>query len=80
MSNNHFETYAYWRRSGRPTLQEIDWFPGQALDHIYRRFLYLNADVAINSVNYQAGATLPNDEYTLMWWDMNYNGAGNQTE
>jgi hypothetical protein len=79
MSTNHFETYAYWRRSGRPTLHEVDWFPGQEQDHIYRKFLYDNSDVAINGENYLANATLPNNEWTLMWWDMGYNGAGNQT-
>jgi len=79
MAPNHWETFAYWRRAGRPTLLQVDWFPGQSPPKIWRKFIYDQSDVAINGDNFSKGATLPNEETTQMWWDQGYDGVGNQT-
>ncbi len=81
MSSNHFETFANWRRTGRPSLPLVTWWPGAQSTEPWRKYIYDNSDVAINEINFKAGASLPNEETTQGWWDLGYNGVGgNQTQ
>jgi hypothetical protein len=81
MSTNHFETFANWRRTGRPSMDLVTWWPGAQSQEPWRKYIYDNSDVAINDKNFKAGASLPNEETTRGWWDLGYNGVGgNQTQ
>jgi len=79
---NFYETYAYWRRTGRPTLVPTNYPNNISGGHIFRKFMYDPQDQAINEENFKAGATLPNNEMTRMWWDVGHNGepGGTQTQ
>jgi hypothetical protein len=79
MAPNHYETFATWRRTGRPTLIPTNYPNNLTGGRIFRKFVYSSADASLNEKNYKAGATLPNSEMTKVWWDMGYDGPGNQT-
>lgn len=79
---NFYESFANWRRTGRPTLVPTNYPNNITGGHIFRKFMYDPQDQAINEENFKAGATLPNFEMTRMWWDVGHNGepGGTQTQ
>ena len=65
---NWWETWSNYRRTGLPVLVEHS-YPGNASGgKIFRRFEYLSSEVA-NNPNFSAGATLPDEFTTKVWWD-----------
>ena len=65
-----FEAYSNWRRTGYPVLTPVN-FPGNVSGgQIFRRIEYNTVEVATNP-NFEAGATLPDDVMTRIWWDVN---------
>ena len=65
-----YEAYASWRRTGFPELTPVNFIGNISGGEIFRRFEYNTVEVASNP-NFQAGATLPDDVMTRIWWDVN---------
>lgn len=67
---NWWEAWSDWRRTGYPRLTPTN-YPGNVTNGVIpRRLRYPNSEVAGNP-NFQAGATMPNDYVTRVWWDKN---------
>jgi hypothetical protein len=66
---NWYEAWNAWRRSEHPTLIPTNYTDNLTNGQIPRRLRYPNDEVAGNSANYKAGATLPDDLLTRVWWD-----------
>jgi hypothetical protein len=66
---NWYEAWNDWRRTGFPTLTPTDYPNNLTNGVIPRRLRYPNDEVAGNSDNYKAGATLPDNLLTKVWWD-----------
>jgi hypothetical protein len=66
---NWFEAWNDWRRSGFPTLTPTNYRNNLTNGVIPIRLRYPNDEVSGNSANYKAGATLPDDLLTPVWWD-----------
>jgi hypothetical protein len=67
---NWWEAWADWRRTQYPTLVPTN-YPGNVTGgQIPRKLRYPNQEIAVNEANYNAGATLPNEPVTKVWWDV----------
>jgi hypothetical protein len=67
---NWWEAWADWRRTQYPTLVPVN-YPGNVTNgQIPRKLRYPNQEVAVNTANYEAGATLPDEPTTKVWWDV----------
>lgn len=67
---NWWEAWADWRRTQYPVLTPTN-YPGNVTNgQIPRKLRYPNQEVAVNSGNYSAGATLPDEPVTKVWWDV----------
>ena len=64
-----FEAWNDWRRTQTPTLVPTNYTNNLTGGKIPRRLRYPNDEVAGNP-NYSAGASLPNDLLTKVWWDV----------
>src|SRR5918993_742723 len=65
---NWWEAWADWRRTQYPRLTPTN-YPGNVTGgQIPRKLRYPNQEIAVNAANYEAGATLPNDPVTKVWW------------
>lgn len=68
---NWWEAWSDWRRTGYPALTPVD-YPGNVTGGtIPVRLRLPTHEVAVNSENIQAGATLPDEPTTRVWWDVN---------
>ena len=68
---NSYEAYANWRRTGMPSFvapPAVGYPSNVSNNQIFRRLEYPTSEPGINP-NYSAGATLPNDFMTRIWWD-----------
>jgi hypothetical protein len=67
---NWWEAWADWRRTQYPVLVPVD-YPGNVTNgQIPRKLRYPNQEPAVNTENYSAGATLPDEPTTKVWWDV----------
>ncbi len=67
---NWWEAWADWRRTQYPTLTPVN-YPGNVTGgQIPRKLRYPNQEIAVNGGNYSAGATLPDEPVTKVWWDV----------
>ena len=67
---NWWEAWADWRRTQYPALTPTN-YPGNVTGgQIPRKLRYPNQEIAVNAANYEAGATLPNEPVTKVWWDV----------
>ena len=67
---NWWEAWADWRRTQYPTLVPVN-YPGNVTGgQIPRKLRYPNQENAVNTANYTAGATLPDEPVTKVWWDV----------
>jgi len=71
---NWWEAWSDYRRTGLPILTPVN-YSGQlgapnSPGIIPRKLRVPDSEVNNNSVNYQAGATLPNEIATKVWWDV----------
>ena len=66
---NWWEAWSDWRRTGYPELTPVNFSGNVTNGTIPVRLRYQNGEVAINP-NYAAGATLPDDPTTKVWWDV----------
>lgn len=65
---NWWEAWSDWRRTGYPNLVPTN-YPGNETGGVIPvRLRYPNAEVSGNP-NFEAGATLPNNYVTPVWWD-----------
>ena len=68
---NWWDAWADWRRTGYPVLVPVD-YPGNVTGgQIPSRLRLPNHEAANNAANVAAGATLPDDPTTKVWWDVN---------
>lgn len=66
---NWWDAWADWRRTGFPILVPTD-YPGNVTGGTIPRKLRLPShEVAVNAENIAAGATLPDNPTTRVWWD-----------
>lgn len=66
---NWWDAWADWRRTGYPVLVPVN-YPGNLTGGTIPRKLRIPAgELATNAANVQAGASLPNDYTTRVWWD-----------
>ena len=67
---NWWEAWADWRRTQYPVLTPTN-YPGNVTNgQIPRKLRYPNTEIAVNETNYNAGASLPNEPVTKVWWDV----------
>lgn len=67
---NWWEAWADWRRTQYPTLVPVN-YPGNVTGgQIPRKLRIPNQEIAVNGDNYAAGATLPDEPVTKVWWDV----------
>lgn len=64
-----WEAWANWRRTGYPELTPVNYQGNVTGGTIPRKLRYPSEEIATNSDNYEAGATLPNAPTTRVWWD-----------
>lgn len=66
---NWWDAWSDWRRTGFPKLVPVN-YPGNLTNGTIPRKLRIpNGEVASNAANFQAGASLPNEYTTRVWWD-----------
>ncbi len=66
---NWWDAWSDWRRTGFPKLTPVN-YPGNLTGGTIPRKLRIpNGEVASNSANFGAGASLPNEYTTRVWWD-----------
>ena len=66
---NWWDAWSDWRRTGFPKLTPTN-YPGKLTGGTIPRKLRIpNGEVASNSANFGAGASLPNEYTTRVWWD-----------
>lgn len=66
---NWWDAWADWRRTGFPKLTPVNYQGNVTGGTIPRKLRIPNGEVAINGANFQAGASLPNEYTTKVWWD-----------
>ena len=67
---NWWEAWADWRRTQYPVLVPVN-YPGNVTNgQIPRKLRYPNQEPAVNTANYESGATLPDEPTTKVWWDV----------
>jgi hypothetical protein len=65
-----WEAWADWRRTQYPVLVPVN-YPGNVTGgQIPRKLRIPNQEIAVNTENYEAGATLPDEPTTKVWWDV----------
>jgi hypothetical protein len=68
---NWWEAWSDWRRSGYPSLTPVN-YPGNVTGgQIPSRLRLPTHEAATNQAAITAGATLPDDPTTKVWWDVN---------
>lgn len=68
---NWWEAWSDWRRTGFPVLVPVD-YPNNVTEGTIPVKLRLPThETAVNDANIQAGATLPDQPTTRVWWDIN---------
>ncbi|WP_339810843.1 SusD/RagB family nutrient-binding outer membrane lipoprotein [uncultured Imperialibacter sp.] len=68
---NWWEAWSDWRRTGFPVLTPVN-YPNNVTDGtIPVRLKLPTHETAVNQANIQAGATLPDQYTTKVWWDAN---------
>lgn len=66
---NWWDAWADWRRTGFPALTPVN-YPGNLTNGTIPRKLRIpNGEIASNPDNFSAGASLPNEYTTRVWWD-----------
>lgn len=67
---NWWDAWSYWRRSGFPELNPVN-YPGNITGgQIPTRLLYPSSEIATNNENLQSGGTSPNTHLGKVWWDV----------
>lgn len=67
---NWWEAWSNWRRTGYPVLAPVDYQGNVTGGTIPVKLRYPNQEIATNPANYEAGATLPDEPTTRVWWDV----------
>ena len=66
---NWWDAWTDWKRTGFPKLTPVN-YPGNVTGGTIPRKLRIpNGEVASNATNFSAGASLPNEYTTRVWWD-----------
>jgi hypothetical protein len=66
---NWWDAWADWRRTGYPTLVEVNYSGNLTGGKIPTRLLYPTHEVATNSANIIDGGTSPDTQIGKVWWD-----------
>src|SRR5690606_5189186 len=66
---NWWDAWADWRTTGFPELVPVDYEGNVTGGTIPRKLRLPSHEVATNSANIEAGATLPDVPTTRVWWD-----------
>ena len=67
---NWWEAWADWKRTGYPALTPVVYQGNITGGTIPRKLRIPNGELSTNPDNFQAGATLPNEYTTRVWWDV----------
>ena len=67
---NWWDAWADWRRTGFPVLTPVNYQGNVTGGVIPRKLRIPNGELSSNAENFEAGATLPNDYTTRVWWDV----------
>jgi hypothetical protein len=65
-----WEAWADWRRTQYPVLVPVNYEGNTTGGQIPRKLRIPNTEIAVNGANYTAGATLPDEPATKVWWDV----------
>jgi hypothetical protein len=66
---NWWEAWADWKRTGFPKLTPVNYLGNITGGTIPRKLRIPNGEISTNAENFQAGASLPNEYTTRVWWD-----------
>ncbi|MCR9064670.1 MAG: SusD/RagB family nutrient-binding outer membrane lipoprotein [Cytophagales bacterium] len=66
---NWWDAWSDWRRTGFPALTPVNYQGNITGGTIPRKLRIPNGELSNNQDNFQAGATLPNEYTTRVWWD-----------
>ncbi|MDP1815684.1 MAG: SusD/RagB family nutrient-binding outer membrane lipoprotein [Leadbetterella sp.] len=67
---NWWDAWSDWRRLGFPELVPVNYTGNVTGGTIPRKLRIPNGELSNNGTNFKAGATLPNEYTTRMWWDV----------
>jgi hypothetical protein len=67
---NWWDAWSDWRRLGFPELVPVNYTGNVTAGTIPRKLRIPNGELSNNGANFKAGATLPNEYTTRMWWDV----------